>query len=165
MWDRNFSNHFFDISRLRGIEFDGSVETLRLVLMDMGFKYRTRNRRRYLMELPNIVKQRVAFVKEFMRLKHEGKYAFKYLDETWIFRHGSFSGSEWIIDGDKNTYSTAHTNNGQRYIILHCGGKGIVLSIGLLLFPYPYPLVKIPMHDSVLTTRWMGAWCSSPLQI
>lgn len=75
------------------------------------------------MELPKIVRKQIKFVREYMRLKSLGKYDFKFLDETWIFRYGSFTSSEWILEGDERTYSVATTNSGQRYIILHCGGR------------------------------------------
>lgn len=58
-----------------------------------------------------------------MQLKKEDRWSFKWTDETWTFRYGSFKGREWQND-DIRSSSMTQANNGQRHIILHCGGTG-----------------------------------------
>lgn len=74
------------------------------------------------METPNVVMQRIKFVQQYKQLQSLGKYKFLWLDETWIFRYGSFRGKEWRNE-DVRSCSVRATNNGQRFIVQHCGGK------------------------------------------
>ncbi|KAK3907129.1 Acetate kinase [Frankliniella fusca] len=110
------------IIREETIEFDGKRETLRKVLHDIGFYVVRRDGTLYLKETPRIAAVRFSFLKLFIKYYDEGQYARKYLDETWIFEHGSGVAYIWS-NGKWECQRSKVKAGGARYIIAHCGGQ------------------------------------------
>ncbi|KAK3922254.1 Cytochrome P450 6a9, partial [Frankliniella fusca] len=109
-------------NREESIEFDGKRETLRKVLHDIGFYAVRRDGTLYLKETPRIAAVRFSFLKLFKKYYDEGQYARKYLDETWIFEHGSGVAYIWS-NGKWECQRSKVKAGGARYIIAHCGGQ------------------------------------------
>ena len=92
------------------------------ILHSLGFYYGRPDRqsRKALMERADLVKKRIAFLRKMRRIRLEGKHVF-YLDETWVDTH-TCPAKQWLPpDGEKGR--VLPTNKGQRFVILHCGGK------------------------------------------
>ncbi|XP_034233373.1 uncharacterized protein LOC117640682 [Thrips palmi] len=108
--------------RERGIDFHGGKDTLIKLLKDMGFAFRKRDGRRYLLETPRITLLRIKYLKLFMEHKKLKRY-FVYLDETWFFQFGSNKCKIWQ-DSDIKSCPIRKTasDTGKRYILIHAGG-------------------------------------------
>lgn len=88
--------------------YKGSLSSLGKILKKIGFKFIKDNPRRGLMELPNIVFNRVHFLQKYVKNISLGyPRQFVYLDETWIFEHGSVQRS-WQ-DGNKESVKKIKT--------------------------------------------------------
>lgn len=74
--------------------YNGGLTSLSKILKKIGFKFMKDNPRRGLMELPNIVLKRVIFLEKYIKnINSEDPRQFGYLDETWIFQHGTIQRS------------------------------------------------------------------------
>jgi len=64
--------------------------SLRTVLMNLGFKYRREDNRRFLVEASNISSMRAVFFRQYMQNKNAlYPRQLVFLDETWVFSKGS----------------------------------------------------------------------------
>jgi len=72
-------------------------------------------------------------LRKYFKLKALG-YKFFFLDETWIFQHGSNIKYGWY-DGSAESARKVRASNGRRFIILHCGGEDGFLPGCSLIFP------------------------------
>lgn len=100
------------------------------LLKEIGFKWKKDNPRRGLMEVSNVALKRVDFLRSYIQEKDAGRYKFVFLDETWIFQHGTI-GRSWQ-DDDKRSVKTTKVD-GKRYIVLHAGNEdGFIKGAGLI---------------------------------
>ena len=103
------------------MDFEGGKSTLRLVLHDLGFRFKKRDGRRYLIELPRITLLRMRFLHEFVQLKRDLYYIIS-TDETWFMQFGSGKIKEWQDDSVQSCSAKHIAPSGKRYILLHAGG-------------------------------------------
>ena len=149
-------------SRERSIDFHGGRETLRKVLLDLGFKYKKRDGTRFLMEHPRIVLLRMSFLMRFRKAYLEGKKVFTYLDETWVFRRGSDKTRGWQ-NKDIRSCPTRHASSGGRYIVIHAGNKfGFVDGAGKVFATGKKPQPGDDYHGD-MDGRVMKAWFTQKL--
>jgi hypothetical protein len=65
--------------------FNGSFPSLRSVLKNMGFRWRTtKSNRKLLIEKNDVREKRISFLRDISRFRREGKYII-YMDESYIF--------------------------------------------------------------------------------
>jgi transposase len=94
--------------------------SLSRLLKDIGFKWKTDDPRRGLMELSHIAVKRVEFLRKYIEEKDTALYKFVFIDETWIFQNGTV-GRSWQ-NSDKRSVKTTKVD-GKRYIVLHAGNE------------------------------------------
>lgn len=114
------------------ISFHGGKETLRHVLHDLGFRFKKKDGRRFLIMQPRIQSLRYSFAKLYHKLVIERKLRVIVLDETWIYIKGCNTVKEWT-DGTAEGSSVRSISNKARFIVVHAGGRdGWVDGAGLL---------------------------------
>ena len=105
--------------------FSGRRTKLRLLLKDMGFRYRKQDNRRYYYEQPRIIEQRHTYLRKIMHNRVE-KRPVVFLDETWANSHDG-KDLAWVEE-DTVTGGTLGgvkrpPGKGTRLIILGAGGE------------------------------------------
>ncbi|XP_026738814.1 uncharacterized protein LOC113501772 isoform X2 [Trichoplusia ni] len=117
------------------LQFSGSREHLRKVLIKLGFKYRKcQSDRQALMEKPNIAAKREVYLEKIIEnrnLPDDLRKDIIYLDESYV--HTSYKLKKcWQsidIHGIKENVS-----KGKRYIIIHAGSENGFVPNALLIF-------------------------------
>lgn len=106
------------------IDFKGGKTTLRMILSDMGFKWRrTQNNRKLLCEKSDIREKRITYLRAIKRFREENRPII-FLDETYVLSTHVKSLS-W--SDDSNNGVRTPISKGDRLIIIHAGGeKGFV---------------------------------------
>ncbi|KAJ8914699.1 hypothetical protein NQ315_017408 [Exocentrus adspersus] len=135
---------------------DVSKTTLSIILKGIGFRFAKDNGRRALMERPEIASKRVDFLREYItNAKCESPLDVVFLDETWIFQHGSNTLQTWH-DNDVKSVRKKHCSEGKRYIIVHAGNKeGFIDGAGLI---FSTKNKSADYHDNMnseLFEKWM----------
>ncbi|KAJ8911357.1 hypothetical protein NQ315_011650 [Exocentrus adspersus] len=108
------------------------------------------------MERPEIASKRVDFLREYItNAKCESPLDVVFLDETWIFQHGSNTLQTWH-DNDVKSVRKKHCSEGKRYIIVHAGNKeGFIDGAGLI---FSTKNKSADYHDNMnseLFEKWM----------
>lgn len=93
---------------------------LRLLLLKLGFKFRTLNKRRLIMESARIVAWRYRYLSRLNKLRAEG-CEIVYLDETWYDTH-DVPKKGWD-DKSCSCCLKAPVSRGKRIMILHAGSE------------------------------------------
>lgn len=107
-----------------------SLETLRGILLECGFKYKKINNRFIVMESRRIVDIRQEYLRKIKEYR-ESNRTIIYLDETWFDTHDTVSYG-WV-DTTQNCSLNAPCSRGKRVIILHAGSKNGFVPNALLL--------------------------------
>ena len=77
--------------------FQGEKTSLKHLLREMGFKFKTHDNRKYVMEQPRVIAQSHNFLRKVRMYRREGRPII-YLDETWLNAHHSLT--KCWIDSD-----------------------------------------------------------------
>ena len=102
------------------ISFPGSVETLRKLLIKLGYRWKkTCDSREGLVERPNIVSQRLSFYARKRELEDWG-LDFVYVDETWV---DTCYTEKKCWQGERTPGVIPPCNRGQRIIVVHAGNR------------------------------------------
>lgn len=106
------------------IGFKGCERSLRIILKDIGFKWRkTENNRKILIETPDIREKRIFYLRSLKRFRDEGRPII-FVDESYILST-HVSSKSWS-DMSVNCVKTP-ISKGERLIILNAGSeKGFV---------------------------------------
>ena len=107
------------------ISFNGSIESLRTILLQTGFRFRKIDGRKTLLERSDVAAARSRFLREMRQLSqsHEN---FVYIDETWVDQN---------FKDTTGAVAKASTGKGSRLIILqHAGTKDGFVNNGSLVF-------------------------------
>ena len=102
------------------MSFNGSVESLRKVLLRIGFKFSKVDGHKFLMERSDVTAARSRFLRE-MRQISQSHQNFVYVGDTFVNQFDSCS-------------STSQARKGNRLIILHAGTKDGFINKGSLVF-------------------------------
>lgn len=104
------------------LSYSGGRETLRKILIKIGFQYASADGRRFLMERSDVTRARSVFLREMRRHTTSGKNIV-YLDETWVNQNYTVSKC-WIEPkAEKATGVRVPTGKGARLIVLHAGSQ------------------------------------------
>lgn len=107
-----------------------SLDTLRNILLECGFKYKKLDKRMVIMESPRIVAWRQEYLRKIKEYRQSDR-EIVYLDETWFDTHDVVKYG-WVDNSNKCTLS-GPCSRGKRVIILHAGSdKGFVPNALLL---------------------------------
>lgn len=107
--------------RLQNIsKFPYQESTLRGIVKSLGFRFRTLNRRRVIMESARIVSWRYRYLHRLHQLRSAG-YGVVYLDETWFDTHDTVR-KGWD-DGTCSCALNTPVSRGKRIMVLHAGGN------------------------------------------
>lgn len=106
----------------QSISFEGGVESLRKILMDIGFKYRKVDGRKFLMERLDVVATRTQFLRQMHQVR-ESSNSIVYLDETWVNQNYTVEKCWTDTTSDAATGIKPPTGKGSRLIVLHAGTK------------------------------------------
>lgn len=104
------------------IGFTGCLESLRKVVREIGFRYKTVDGRKFLMERSDVQVARAQFLQEMKRVK-KCYDSFVYLDETWVNQNYTVDKCWVDTAASKATGVKVPTGKGSRLIILHAGTK------------------------------------------
>lgn len=107
-----------------------SITSLRRILLKMGFKYHTIDKRQTIMESQRLREWRHQYITAIQQYRSENRPII-YLDETWYDTHDT-SKKGWI-DASKHSTTKAPSNKGKRITILHAGSENGFVSNCLLL--------------------------------
>lgn len=108
-------------SRLKEkIDFQGSISTLRKIILHIGFRWRkTRNNRKILVEQQRIKSLRCAYLRSIHQYRTEGR-SIVYMDETYLHTTHT-TPLAWSDESLSGLFSPV--SKGQRLIIIHAGGE------------------------------------------
>lgn len=98
--------------------FQGSYGSLRSILRELGFKYKTFQKRKVLIEKPSIALLRCRFLRKMRNVDFSKTY---FLDETWLNQNESKE-KGWTDDTVKCTLASP-LGKGKRLIICHAGSS------------------------------------------
>lgn len=115
-------------------EFQGSKETLRKIIIDMGYKYKKcESNRKVLMERQDIVAWRARYLRSQMHNDSRGddKRPVVFLDESYVHKNYTVSKC-WQSSDEKGVLKKESA--GQRWIMGHAGGEMGFINGALLLF-------------------------------
>ncbi|XP_054259923.1 uncharacterized protein LOC128984614 [Macrosteles quadrilineatus] len=106
------------------IDFKGGKTTLRIVLSEMGFKWRkTKTNRKLLAEKSEIRDKRITYLRKIKRFREQNRPII-FLDETYVLSTHVKSQS-WSDDSNQGVRTPV--SKGNRLIVIHAGGeKGFV---------------------------------------
>ncbi|KAK7866463.1 hypothetical protein R5R35_008984 [Gryllus longicercus] len=121
-----------EVRKNEDVGFSGGRTTLRKLLLEMGFSWEKTDNRRALIERADISAHRIEYLRQYKNLKDVDSN-FVFLDETWFFSKG-YATKTWQ---DSSSFSCVRKNlsEGQRYIVLHAGGKKGFVDDADLVFP------------------------------
>ncbi|XP_028173855.1 uncharacterized protein LOC114362596 [Ostrinia furnacalis] len=106
-------------------------EYLRLLLHDLGFKFKKcGSKRKLLIEQPNITSWRWKYLNTIKKYRREGRHIL-YLDETYVNASHNVSKC-WQSKDEHGVLS--HIGKGERLIIIHCGGYTGFVDGALVIF-------------------------------
>lgn len=130
--------------------------TLSKILKDIGFKFKKDNGRRALMERQEIASKRIKFLREYQKnATSEDSLDVVFLDETWIFQHGSNINKTWHDNNIKSVWKES-SSDGKRYIIVHAGNKeGFIDGAGLIFSTKNKSADYHDTMNSELFEKWM----------
>lgn len=113
------------------IDFPWGVHTLRRILKEMGFKWKKcGDKRKILVERPNIVHWRCEYLKSMRRFREE-KRPIVYVDESWVDSNLTFNKC-WQSENQPGVLTNTSSSN--RLIIVHAGTQDGFLNGSLLIF-------------------------------
>lgn len=136
-----------------------SLDTLRNVLLECGFKHKKLNKRMVIMESRRIVALREDYlrkIKEYRELKRH----IVYLDETWYDTHNVVQYG-WV-DSSQNCALNAPCSRGTRIIILHAGSENGFVGNALLLSAKNVSQSSADYHQD-MTAELFEKWFSEQL--
>lgn len=107
-----------------------SISSLRKILLKMGFKYHTIDKRQTLMESQRLREWRQKYLTAIKQYRVENRPII-YLDETWFDTHDT-SRKGWN-DFSKKCQTKAPSNKGKRVTIIHAGSENGFVPNCLLL--------------------------------
>ncbi|GLV31415.1 hypothetical protein CBL_21198, partial [Carabus blaptoides fortunei] len=110
-------------------DYDGHKSSLRIVMRELGFRFRkTRTNRTLLVEKHDVRLLRLNYLRKIREYRNADR-PIVYLDETYI--HSSHTVPKtWSDDTSKGLMSPV--SKGQRLIIVHAGYKGFISGAGLI---------------------------------
>ncbi|XP_063847657.1 uncharacterized protein LOC135095928 [Scylla paramamosain] len=104
------------------IGYSGCENSLRKVLLKIGFKFAKVDGRKFLMERNDVLAARTKFLREMRQLK-QSDHTFVYLDETWVNQNCTVGKCCTDTSSKEATGVKPPTGKGARLIILHAGTK------------------------------------------
>ena len=108
------------------IGFTGSRETLRKIMIKLGFEWKkTQTNRSLLMERTDVVVDRINYLRQVRKYRQEGRPVF-YTDETTHSAKRSWQSKEYSIK--------VPFGKGTRYIVVHAGSENGFLDGAELVF-------------------------------
>ena len=116
------------------LKFKGKKETLRKIMKKLGYKFKKCKSNRYvLLERNDIVASRARYLRRMRNNEKLGdnKKPVTYLDETWIHPHYTVNKC-W--QSEKEFGVRKNDSAGQRYIIVHAGGRNGFIPGAKLVF-------------------------------
>lgn len=122
------------------IGFKGRVVLYEKGFGELGFHYKKRDRRQYILEQPHITARHFYLQNIICQLRKE--YNIIYTDETWVNTHHT-ENYIWIDEDGKGGWRVP-SGKGTRLIIVHAGGvEGWVEGAGLAL-SFKNKLCRLP---------------------
>lgn len=136
-----------------------SLDTLRNILLDCGFKYKKLDKRMVIMESPRLVKHRQDYLRKIKEYRDAGR-EIVYLDETWFDTHDVVQYG-WMDDSKKCNLS-GPCSRGKRIIILHAGSKDGFIPNALLLSAKNIKQSSADYHED-MTAELFEKWAEEQL--
>lgn len=109
--------------------FNGCIQTLSKVLKNIGFKWKTLDNRKVLMEKPSVALSRCRFLR---KIRDVDIKKIIFLDETWL--NANISNERGWSDGSVKCSVNAPLGKGKRLIVCHAGGYNGWISEPPLIF-------------------------------
>lgn len=136
-----------------------SLDTLRNVLLQAGFRYKKLDKRLIIMESARIVKWRQDYLRKIKEYR-EANRDIIYLDETWFDTHDVVQYG-WV-DNSKKCNLTAPCSRGKRIIILHAGSENGFVPNALLLSAKNIKQSSADYHED-MTAELFEKWATQQL--
>jgi hypothetical protein len=112
------------------IGFNGSLPSLRSILKNMGFRWRTKkSNRKLLIEKNYVHEKRISFLRDISRFRREGKYII-YMDESYILSSHTVGRSRSVDSSEGLNFPVS---KGERLIMIHTGGENGFVENALLM--------------------------------
>lgn len=143
-----------DALKRRGI-IEIGLGSLSKLIRSLGFRYKRDCNRRYLCEQPQIISQRVQFLRRYTENYSATFRKVIFLDETWIFSNGSGSKS-WQDESVRSVKRKKGCGSGKRFIILHAGSStGFVPGASLIFSSKSKSLDYHDNMDCEMFEKWL----------
>lgn len=136
-----------------------SLDTLRNVLLDCGFRYKKLDKRMVIMESARIVDHRQEYLRKIKQYRDANRDII-YLDETWFDTHDVVQYG-WV-DNSKKCNLSAPCSRGKRIIILHAGSKNGFIPNALLLSAKNIKQSSADYHED-MTAELFEKWAKQQL--
>ena len=136
-----------------------SLDTLRNVLLECGFKYKKIDNRMVIMESRRIVGLRIDYLGKIKEYRQQNRHIV-YLDETWFDTHDVVQYG-WV-DSSQNCALNAPCSRGKRVIILHAGSENGFVPNALLLSAKNISQSSADYHED-MTADLFEKWFSEQL--
>ena len=120
----------FELVHQKGI-FPSGKTSLKLLLKEIGFKFKEYNGRKFVIEQPQVINQRHSFLRKVRKYCRNGRPII-YLDETWLNAH--HEQSKCWIDKDETGGVPVKSGKGGRGIIVHAGWEKAWIQNASLVF-------------------------------
>ena len=99
--------------------FPGGRFCMWRLLKELGFYYKKRDRRRYVLEQQHVIAQRHKYLQAIRKLRRDNDYDIIYTDETWVNSHHT---NDYIwLDKDGSGGWKVPSGKGTRLIVVHAG--------------------------------------------
>lgn len=136
-----------------------SLETLRNILIECGFKHKKVNNRMVIMESQRIVKLRAEYLRKIKDYREDNRNIV-YLDETWFDTHAVVQYG-WV-DNSTNCSLNTPCSRGKRVIILHAGNENGFIQNALLLSAKNITNSSADYHQD-MTAELFETWVKNQL--
>ncbi|XP_043201307.1 uncharacterized protein LOC122370105 [Amphibalanus amphitrite] len=136
---------------------DLSRSSLRKLLLQNGYRFRSVDKRRILMEKPAVVSARASFLRTMrsIRASHPAR-PIVYLDETWFNQH-DYDAKYWLDDQEFTGHKTV-IGKGKRLVIIHAESRNGFVSNCFRAF---WSDGKLADYHESMNSEYFEEWFSS----
>lgn len=104
-----------------------------MIIKSIGYSFKIADRRKVLIERPQIVNLRIRFCLKCLQLLKEPNLKLIFLFETWVLQNGS-QVCQWQLESSPKGVPTKFKGEGKRYIIVNAGcDQGFLPGCDLIL--------------------------------
>ncbi|XP_035716534.1 uncharacterized protein LOC110841924 isoform X1 [Folsomia candida] len=145
--------------------FKCSKWTLRKLIKQLGFRFKTVDKRAVILMRSDIVQKRYEYLSVMIKNRQsENPKCVVYTDETWVDSYAR-TGKGWVINSPKSFHEAAlysfqnpKISRGPRIIVMHAGGEDGFVPGAMKVYPVSKKKVQMDYHANVNGVAYMAWW-------